>query len=131
MRQAVCAAAATAAAAAGAAKGPALVPVGADSQASTAPHAAQQQQPHQKPTQQQQQQGESDGFRSSAPQTQQERYAEEEVGAKVQLYCPGQLWHLRRCTGEGFAAVLLLCLKQAGRRHPLPLPAFLSCTGCL
>jgi hypothetical protein len=52
--------------------------------------------------QQQQQACDADVFRSpeAAHQSDQERYQEEEQAAKVCLYCPGQLWHLRRCTGE-------------------------------
>jgi hypothetical protein len=62
-------------------------------------------QPPPSPPQQPQQ---GDGFRSVAPVTPQERYAEEEQAAKVCLYCPGQLWHLRRCTGEGPLLLVLL-----------------------
>jgi hypothetical protein len=82
--------------------------------AATAPVAAagiQQQQlqpPAQQPPPPQQQQQEGDGFRSVAPLTPQERYVEEEQAANVCLYCPGQLWHLRRCTGEDRALLLVL-----------------------
>jgi hypothetical protein len=34
-------------------------------------------------------------------QQQQQRYQEEAQAAKVQLYCPGQLWHLTPPTGAG------------------------------
>lgn len=59
-------------------------------------------QPSQPSLQQQQQACDADVFRSpeAAHQSDQERYQEEEQAAKVCLYCPGQLWHLRRCTGE-------------------------------